>query len=395
MKKVLVVAAHPDDEILGCGGTIARHIEDGYEVHVAIMAEGVTSRDVTRDTEMRGSDLAFLSDCANHAHKILGSTSLVLHNFPDNRMDSVDLLDIIKVIEGLINQIKPEIVYTHCDCDLNIDHRITHQAVATACRPAPGRSIKKLISFEVPSSTEWQSPVTSNNFIPNYFIDISRTINQKLLSLEAYRSEMRDWPHPRSYKAVENLARYRGSTVGFEAAESFMLIRELIFYPDKKDKRAFKGLHLIPAGIENADMILEWRNDIESRRASTIPDIISREDHIEWLEKSLQMENRKIFIAVEEDTPVGVVRADFLDGEHELSWTVSPDFRDRGLGKKIVSLLVTSLSLPVSAKVNKNNKASIKIAEYAGMKKKSKNGDMNLYRRDVHTRESDPKDFGE
>ena len=141
-------------------------------------------------------------------------------------MDSIDLLYVIKTIENYIEKIKPDVVVTHHSGDLNIDHQIVHKAVMTACRPQPGCTVKRILSFEVPSSTEWQSTTINNSFIPNWFEDISDTLNLKLKALEAYKSEMREWPHARSIKAIEHLAKWRGATVGFEAAEAFMLIRE-------------------------------------------------------------------------------------------------------------------------------------------------------------------------
>ena len=227
MKSVIVIAAHPDDEDLGCGGTIAKHFHDGDQIHVLILAEGITSRDDTRVRRGRRDDISKLKDMSNKAHKILGTSTIQLMDFPDNRMDSIDLLDVVKVVENEINKRKPEIVYTHHSGDLNIDHRITHQAVFTACRPEPGAIVKKIYCFEVPSSTEWQAPMTEAPFMPNTFVDISNTLDKKLAALKSYKSEMKPWPHSRSIKAVEHLARWRGASAGFEAAETFFLAREL------------------------------------------------------------------------------------------------------------------------------------------------------------------------
>ena len=183
MKKILVIAAHPDDEVLGCGGTIVKHVRNGDEVHVLILAEGIASRNNVKDAETSREDITKLKNAANEAHSILGSSSIKLMDFPDNRMDSVDLLDVIKVVENEINHKKPEIIYTHHHSDLNIDHRITHQAVITACRPEPGAIVKKIYCFEVPSSTEWQAPMAEVPFIANTFVDISKTIDKKLSAL--------------------------------------------------------------------------------------------------------------------------------------------------------------------------------------------------------------------
>lgn len=226
---ILVVAAHPDDEVLGCGGSIAKHSQQGDSVHVVILAEGVTSRDTQRNPEERKSELSALAKMAHQASEILGVMSLSLHNLPDNRMDSCDLLDIIKLIEKAINQHHPDIIYTHHPGDVNVDHRRIHEAVVTACRPLPDNQIKTLLFFEIASSTEWQTPHSAPAFTPNWFVDISDTLKIKLKALETYQSEMCPWPHPRSLTALEYLAKWRGSTVGVEAAEAFVLGRNLIF----------------------------------------------------------------------------------------------------------------------------------------------------------------------
>ena len=223
----LVIAAHPDDEVLGCGGSIAKWAKDGNEVHVLIMAEGATSRDKSRDRVAHQNELSHLAQSAKKAGEILGVQCVALQDFPDNRMDSVDLLDVVKSVEEIIKKLQPEVVVTHHSGDLNIDHQITHQAVITACRPQPKQTVKRILSFEVPSATEWQSPGDRRPFVPNWFEDISVTLELKMKALEAYETEMREWPHTRSIKAVEHLARWRGASVGVEAAEAFMLVREI------------------------------------------------------------------------------------------------------------------------------------------------------------------------
>ena len=228
MNRIMVIAAHPDDEILGCGATIAKHIINNDEVHVLILAEGLTSRDDMRNRRGKEKEISQLKHMADEANKILGTTSIQLMDFPDNRMDSVDLLDVVKVVENEVNDIKPEIIYTHHGNDLNVDHCITHQAVFTACRPEPSAIIKKIYCFEVPSSTEWQPPLNNSPFMPNTFVDISDTLEKKLAALKSYTSEMKPWPHSRSIRAVEYLARWRGASVGFKAAEAFALSRNLI-----------------------------------------------------------------------------------------------------------------------------------------------------------------------
>ncbi|NEQ36718.1 MAG: PIG-L family deacetylase [Okeania sp. SIO3I5] len=225
--KVLVIAAHPDDEVLGCGATIAKHALRGDVVHVLILAEGITSRDLQPDREKRNYELSALAEVPREAAKILGAASVELHNFPDNRLDSCNLLDIVKVVEQAIDKHQPEIIYTHHRGDLNIDHCYVHQAVVTATRPLPNRSVKTLLFFEIASSTEWQTPYSAPIFAPNWFVDVSDTISLKLKALEAYQSEMRPWPHARSIIALEHLAHWRGATIGVEAAEAFMLGRNI------------------------------------------------------------------------------------------------------------------------------------------------------------------------
>ena len=225
--KILIIAAHPDDETLGCGGSIAKWVKDGHDVYVLIMAEGATSRDKTRARGTRQKELSHLAQSAKMAGKILGVHSVELLDYPDNRMDSVDLLDVVKAVEERIKKLQPAMVVTHHAGDLNIDHQITHQAVITACRPLPGQTVKCILSFEVPSATEWQSPDYGRPFVPNWFEDISDTLGMKIKAMEAYESEMRPWPHVRSIKAVEHLARWRGASAGCEATEAFMLVRNI------------------------------------------------------------------------------------------------------------------------------------------------------------------------
>lgn len=220
-KSVLVIAAHPDDEVLGCGGTMARHADEGYQVHVLILAEGVTSR----GEKNAKAKLAALGKAAQAAARALGVKSLTLQKFPDNRMDSVDLLDIVTAIETMIRKVEPEIVYTHHAGDVNVDHRRIHEAAVAACRPLPGQCVRTLLFFEVASSTEWQTPGSGPSFHPNWFVNISGTLDRKKKALQAYEAEMRKWPHARSPEALEHLARWRGANVGVNAAEAFVLGR--------------------------------------------------------------------------------------------------------------------------------------------------------------------------
>ncbi len=225
---VLVVAAHPDDEVLGCGGTIARHADAGDQVQVLIVAEGATSRQQQRDRLQAGDELSTLAQAAQTAGSILGAAGVELLDLPDNRLDSLDRLDLIKRIEQHIDRHQPQLVYVHHAGDVNVDHRRLHEAVVTACRPTPGHPVRRLLSFEVASSSEWQPPGSAPAFQPNWFVDISVQWQRKREALVAYASEMRPWPHARSLEALEHLARWRGAQVGVEAAEAFCLLRQLV-----------------------------------------------------------------------------------------------------------------------------------------------------------------------
>lgn len=219
-KAILVVAAHTDDEALGCGGTIARHVAEGDQVHLLFMTDGVGAREIVDDAAK------LRQKSAQQAAQVLGVSSSTYLNFPDNRMDSIALLDIVKEIEAKIQAIQPQVIYTHHLGDLNIDHQITHKAVLTACRPQPNFCVKEIYAFEVLSATEWNSANTQS-FIPNVFIDISNYLPIKMQALQAYADEMREAPHSRSYEHIEVLAKHRGYMVGVEAAEGFMLVRKI------------------------------------------------------------------------------------------------------------------------------------------------------------------------
>lgn len=227
MKTALVVAAHPDDEVLGCGGAIARMADEGWAVDVLILAEGLTSREPVRDASGHRAGLDALGECARRAAAILGARGVRLESFPDNRMDGVELLDVVKCIEREIERCRPVRVLTHHLGDVNVDHGVVHRAVAAACRPLPGTCVREVLYFEVASSTEWSGAHSLPAFRPNLFIDIGATLERKLRALDEYRSELRPFPHPRSLAAVEHLARWRGASAGCAAAEAFEIGRRI------------------------------------------------------------------------------------------------------------------------------------------------------------------------
>jgi LmbE family N-acetylglucosaminyl deacetylase len=220
-KRVLIVAAHPDDEVLGCGGTIAKHANNGDRVYVAALADGVSSRKGYKLSKKQIRKKEFIK-----AAKMMGVSKTFYFGYKDQRLDTISLLKITQRIEKIINKIKPDIIYTHHKNDLNMDHRIAFDAVLTACRPKIGQSVREILSFEIPSSTEWNYP---HMFTPNVFIEISATINKKIMALESYQSEVDGckYPCPTSPKAVRILAQKRGCEAGMEFTEAFELVRSL------------------------------------------------------------------------------------------------------------------------------------------------------------------------
>jgi LmbE family N-acetylglucosaminyl deacetylase len=222
MNKILIVSAHPDDEVLGCGGTVARLSKEGHTIYTLILGEGVTSRDNIRNRNKSENEIIDLKNYAEKANKILGVKKVFFYDFPDNRFDTVPFLDIVKVIEKIKSQIKPDIVFTHYEKDLNIDHQITYRAVITATRPLEKETVNEIYSFEIPSSTEWSYPLS---FSPNVFYDISETIDIKLKVLGKYKTELKKYPHPRSLEGVKLIAKNWGIKVGLEYAEAFKCAR--------------------------------------------------------------------------------------------------------------------------------------------------------------------------
>ena len=223
---IFVIAAHPDDEVLGCGGTIARLAGEGHDVYVAILGEGIISRYDKREQTYQGI-IKELKDRSRQVSKLLGVKELCFHDLPDNRFDTVPLLDIIKTVEDMINRFHPQIVYTHHGGDLNIDHTITHRAVMTATRPVANCPVREIYAFEVPSSTEWAFAQFKPSFQPNVFMDISATLETKIQAMQIYESEVRPFPHPRSIEALQDVAKRWGSTVGVNAAEAFEIVRSI------------------------------------------------------------------------------------------------------------------------------------------------------------------------
>lgn len=228
-KKIMIVVAHPDDEILGLGATMHRLIKQ-YKVKtkVLILGEGITSRSDKRSTEDWKDELSIHKKNIKSAQKAIGYQNLSVYDLPDNRFDSVDLLDIIKIIENEKQKFNPDIIFTHHGGDLNIDHRRTFEAVITATRPMESENVKTIICFETPSGTEWRASTDPFNFIPNLFIEISKDdLKAKIKAMESYEFEKRKYPHPRSPEALEVLAKRWGVSCGKKYAEAFCLIRNV------------------------------------------------------------------------------------------------------------------------------------------------------------------------
>lgn len=222
---ILVVAAHPDDELLGVGGTIAKHVEAGDTVYALILGEGQTSRFDRREDagtriveELHGNTL--------EADRQVGIKETYFENFPDNRFDSVALLDIVKAVEKRVRELKPEIIYTHHRGDLNVDHQITYKAVLTATRPMADCPVKEIYAFETVSSTEWNFAYGEDQFAPNMFVRLTEEqFGKKLDGMKKYETELCEYPHPRSLEMLRAVAKRWGGVVGANYVEAFETVR--------------------------------------------------------------------------------------------------------------------------------------------------------------------------
>jgi LmbE family N-acetylglucosaminyl deacetylase len=221
-ERALCVAAHPDDEILGAGATMAMLADRGCDVHVLILGHGVGARFDANDAPP--DQVGELAGHVRDAAAIIGARPHHL-SLPDNRFDSLDMLDVVKAVEAIAEEVDPDLVLTHHSGDLNVDHLVTSRAVLTAFRPLPGTRPVTLLAFETLSSTEWNVPSVAPPFAPNWFVDASAGLERKQRAMEVYAGELRDWPHPRSTEGIATAARQRGMTVGLESAEAFQLLR--------------------------------------------------------------------------------------------------------------------------------------------------------------------------
>ncbi len=228
-KKIMIIVAHPDDELLGLGATMNRLIME-YNVitHVVILGEGVTSRSENRNTEAWKEELINHKKNILEAQSIIGYHTVSIYDFPDNRFDTVALLDIIKIVEKEKTDFQPDIIFTHHGGDVNIDHQRTFEAVITSCRPMQQESVKTIITFETMSGTEWRASTDPKHFVPNFFISFSKqNLDIKINAMNAYIYEKRKYPHPRSAEALEIVAKRWGVSIGKNYAEAFCLVRNI------------------------------------------------------------------------------------------------------------------------------------------------------------------------
>ena len=228
-QKILVVVAHPDDELLGIGGAINYLVhENKCQVHVVILGEGITSRSLERNTNDWVKELEEHKSNILDAKKFIGYQTLSTFDLPDNRFDSIPLLDIIKIIEEEKTKFQPDVIFTHHGGDLNIDHQRTFEATITACRPMEQESVKTIVTFETPSGTEWRASSDPRHFTPNFFVELqSKHLQSKISAMDCYAYEKRSFPHPRSPEGLKALAKYRGISVGKRYAEAFQIIRHI------------------------------------------------------------------------------------------------------------------------------------------------------------------------
>ena len=238
--KILVIAAHPDDEVLGMGGLLKKFSKKENDIKIVFLATGILARrssDYLNSTKYNISNnlkndmeeqIFQLQKDTKKALSVLGIKRIQFEDFPDNEMDKISNLEITKRIESIIGEYRPDTVYTHSQYDINVDHRRIYESTITATRQKKNSIVKQVISFEVPSSTEWYFP---QKFSPNIFVDISKELKFKLKAMQYYKNELMEFPHPRSIEALEIIAKRWGTVCGFHAAEAFSLVRSLVRNP--------------------------------------------------------------------------------------------------------------------------------------------------------------------
>lgn len=219
--KVLVISAHPDDEVIGAGGTIARHVDNGDEVYWCVVTEGYSppwSEEYLETARQQVYDVK----------EVLGVQEVFFCGFPTVKLNTVPYMELSSSLEEIVKQVHPEIVYTTSGDDVNQDHRIVYNSTLVATRPLPGNSVRRLLSYEIGPNSRLGLAPGSCGFVPNVFIDISQYLDKKVEAMECYKTEIQEFPHPRSSKGLRLVAEERGLSVGMKAAEAFVLVRELV-----------------------------------------------------------------------------------------------------------------------------------------------------------------------
>ena len=216
--KILVVASHPDDEVLGCGGTIEKHSKRSDEVYLCVVTKAYTPDWSEEFIQNRPKEV-------ERANKILGIKKTYFLDYPTVKLDTIPQKELNESISNVVNEVDPDIVYIPHKGDLNKDHRLVFETSLVATRPG-NQKIKRILSYETLSETEWGQSIEP--FIPNVYVDISETFEKKIEAMMAYESELKQYPHPRSLVIIEALAKKRGSEVGVKFAEAFILVRELV-----------------------------------------------------------------------------------------------------------------------------------------------------------------------
>lgn len=218
---VLVIATHPDDEVLGCGGAMARHTAEGDKLHVLVMTRGISDLFSTEQIEETRREL-------KAAHQILGVMSVRFLDFPAPKLDTVPEYQLADAICDVLRSLDVDLLYIPHRGDIHVDHGSVFRAAMVAARPKNRTLVRRILAYETLSETDWAPPFADAAFLPSVFIDIGDYIKKKLDAMACYKSQLKSFPHPRSLDTIKALARYRGGSVGLSAAEGFMLIREII-----------------------------------------------------------------------------------------------------------------------------------------------------------------------
>jgi len=321
--RVLCVAAHPDDEVLGAGATMSRLVDEGATVHSFVLGEGIGAR--YRDEQPDRAKIAALHSQLARAAEVMG---VVPHHesLPDNRFDQVDLLDIIHMVEEIKREVQPDVVLTHHAGDLNVDHNITARAVLTAFRPLPEEHPVTVLGFETLSSTEWNVASHAASFVPNWFEDAKPGLQRKMDAMAAYSMELREFPHPRSITGIELAARRWGMTVGLHAAEPFILLRHVA------SDRVQAPLLLRHAAPGDQNLLFRWRNDPVIVRLGSQQRSVTTQEHCAWFERQMTSTDSSILIGESGGIPIGQARFDRSGTTATISIYLAPGLESRGLG---------------------------------------------------------------